>query len=200
MPQDMPPVGGYRSVQYKRNLPARGFRPSFYLLGMGVIMTYGFYKLGKGIREEKYVWCSPLLELSVSMWWFSSDLETGKTNARQNGNANLMITVNLRAKRCGPESISRRCYKPKKIAIKSEGFGPIRREKRNYWAKLRSHITVIGAYYLNPSPKRKCVGWLAFHAIDDGPSPSIRVQEVWRNIRHDHGLTKGLDLCGQRLR
>jgi hypothetical protein len=25
------------------------------LLGMGVIMTYGFYKLGVGIREKKYV-------------------------------------------------------------------------------------------------------------------------------------------------
>jgi hypothetical protein len=68
MPQDMPPVGGYRSVQYKRNLPARGFRPSFYLLGMGAIMTYGFYKLGKGIREEKCV---------LIMLWLSCAAETG---------------------------------------------------------------------------------------------------------------------------
>ncbi|KAF2760882.1 hypothetical protein EJ05DRAFT_449122 [Pseudovirgaria hyperparasitica] len=52
MPQDMPPVGGYDAVQYKRNLPVRGFRPSVYLLGMGVIMTYGFWMYGKGVREK----------------------------------------------------------------------------------------------------------------------------------------------------
>ncbi|KAF2815535.1 uncharacterized protein BDZ99DRAFT_485794 [Mytilinidion resinicola] len=52
MPQDMPPVGGYEPVQYKRNLPARGFRPSVYLLATGLLMTYGFYKVGKGIRES----------------------------------------------------------------------------------------------------------------------------------------------------
>ncbi|TID13980.1 NADH dehydrogenase [Venturia nashicola] len=52
MPQDMPPVGGYDPVQYKRNLPARGFRPAIYLLGMGLVMTYGFIKVGRGIREQ----------------------------------------------------------------------------------------------------------------------------------------------------
>ncbi|KAL9094851.1 MAG: hypothetical protein Q9165_002800 [Trypethelium subeluteriae] len=54
MPQDMPPTGGYEPVQYKRNLPARGFRASYYLIGVGLIMTYGFYRLGIGIRERKY--------------------------------------------------------------------------------------------------------------------------------------------------
>lgn len=53
MPQDMPPTGGYEPVQYKRNLPARGFRPSVYLAGVVALMTYGFYKVGKGIREQK---------------------------------------------------------------------------------------------------------------------------------------------------
>jgi NADH dehydrogenase (ubiquinone) 1 alpha subcomplex subunit 13 len=55
MPQDMPPVGGYRPVQYKRNLPARGFKPVYYLIGMGAIMTWGINKYGKGIDEYKYV-------------------------------------------------------------------------------------------------------------------------------------------------
>ncbi|KAI9723605.1 MAG: hypothetical protein M1812_000905 [Candelaria pacifica] len=50
--QDLPPAGGYEPIQYKRNIPARGFRPSSYLLAVGVIMTYGFYKVGKGIREQ----------------------------------------------------------------------------------------------------------------------------------------------------
>ncbi|KAI2627600.1 GRIM-19 [Hypoxylon sp. NC1633] len=52
MPQDMPPVGGYGPVQYKRNLPAPGFRPATLLLGMGAVMIFGFYKLTMGIREQ----------------------------------------------------------------------------------------------------------------------------------------------------
>ena len=48
----MPPQGGYEPVQYKRNLPAKGFRPGIMLLGMGAVMTYGWYKLIKGMREN----------------------------------------------------------------------------------------------------------------------------------------------------
>ncbi|KAI4255903.1 MAG: hypothetical protein L6R42_006505 [Xanthoria sp. 1 TBL-2021] len=53
MAQDLPPQGGYEPVQYKRNLPARGFRPGSYLLGMFAIMGYGWYKYIKGVRELK---------------------------------------------------------------------------------------------------------------------------------------------------
>lgn len=53
MPQDMPPTGGYEPVQYKRNLPARGFRPATYLIIVGAICTYGFWRVGQGIREQK---------------------------------------------------------------------------------------------------------------------------------------------------
>ncbi|KAF4556141.1 Hypothetical protein D9617_1g080160 [Elsinoe fawcettii] len=59
MPQDMPPSGGYEPVQYRRNLPARGFRPAFYLAAVAGIMTYGFYRLGQGNREHKYVSLDP---------------------------------------------------------------------------------------------------------------------------------------------
>ncbi|KAK4993217.1 hypothetical protein LTR66_006072 [Elasticomyces elasticus] len=52
MPQDMPPTEGYEPVQYRRNLPIRGFRPAYYLVAVGAIMTYGFWKVGKGIREQ----------------------------------------------------------------------------------------------------------------------------------------------------
>ncbi|EEQ33268.1 hypothetical protein McanCB56680_006938 [Microsporum canis] len=52
MPQDMPPTGGYRPVQYKRNVPVRGFRPVYYLIGMHAIMAYGLYKLFIGTRER----------------------------------------------------------------------------------------------------------------------------------------------------
>lgn len=43
------------TLNHQRNLPARGFRPSYYLVAMGLICTYGLYKTGKGIREQKYV-------------------------------------------------------------------------------------------------------------------------------------------------
>ncbi|KAJ5623267.1 hypothetical protein N7490_011872 [Penicillium lividum] len=53
MPQDMPPTGGYAQVQYKRNLPARGFKPWVYMVGMHAIMAYGFYKYFHGVREQR---------------------------------------------------------------------------------------------------------------------------------------------------
>lgn len=52
MPQDLPPTGGYSPVQYRRNLPARGFRPGTYLALVGVICTYGMWRVGQGIREQ----------------------------------------------------------------------------------------------------------------------------------------------------
>ncbi|PHH78371.1 hypothetical protein CDD80_6994 [Ophiocordyceps camponoti-rufipedis] len=61
MAQDMPPRGGYEPVQYKRNLPIRGFRPGTLLLGFGVVTVYGWYKLFHGMRE--------LNELSRERMW-----------------------------------------------------------------------------------------------------------------------------------
>ncbi|PYI33619.1 hypothetical protein BP00DRAFT_391797 [Aspergillus indologenus CBS 114.80] len=51
MPQDMPPAGGYHQVQYKRNVPVRGFRPIVYLAGMVGAVTYGLYKQYYSMRE-----------------------------------------------------------------------------------------------------------------------------------------------------
>jgi len=47
------------TTQFQRNLPARGFRASYYLFAMGIIVTYGIYKAGVGIREKKYVSSHP---------------------------------------------------------------------------------------------------------------------------------------------
>lgn len=59
--QDMPPTGGYEPVQYRRNLPVRGFRPAYLLVGLAGVMSWGFYRLGQGIREQKWVDQSTLL-------------------------------------------------------------------------------------------------------------------------------------------
>lgn len=51
--QEMPPKQGYPTpVQWKRNLPARGFRPSIYFWGTLGIMGYGWYLLINGSRER----------------------------------------------------------------------------------------------------------------------------------------------------
>jgi len=51
MPQDMPPVGGYRPLQFKRNLPSRGPKARWYIFGMGGLVWFGFYKYGQGVQE-----------------------------------------------------------------------------------------------------------------------------------------------------
>ncbi|PIG84530.1 NADH-ubiquinone oxidoreductase subunit GRIM-19 [Aspergillus arachidicola] len=78
MPQDMPPVGGYGPVQYKRNIPARGFRPITYLVGMHLLMGYGYYKLFHGIREQKYVThrFSPNRTPKEAQWLIAIDLNS----------------------------------------------------------------------------------------------------------------------------
>ncbi|PRT53921.1 NADH dehydrogenase [ubiquinone] 1 alpha subcomplex subunit 13 [Wickerhamiella sorbophila] len=50
--QDLPPKGGYAPIQWKRNLPSRGFRPGIYFAIVTGICGYGFYKLIAGIRER----------------------------------------------------------------------------------------------------------------------------------------------------
>ncbi|KAL9033786.1 MAG: hypothetical protein Q9180_005764 [Flavoplaca navasiana] len=89
MAQDLPPQGGYEPVQYKRNLPARGFRPGYYLLGMFAIMGYGWYKYIKGVRElnelgREKMWSRihliPLLQAEndrdqVRRYWADQDRE-----------------------------------------------------------------------------------------------------------------------------
>ena len=68
MPQDMPPQGGYSPVQYKRNLPVRGFRPAAYIIGTAALMTYGFWRVGQGIREHKYARTAWKCYSGISDW------------------------------------------------------------------------------------------------------------------------------------
>ncbi|KIW69292.1 hypothetical protein PV04_05174 [Phialophora macrospora] len=52
MPQDLPPTGGYEAVQYRRNIPTRGLRPVWYLVGVLGVMTYGWRQVFLGQREK----------------------------------------------------------------------------------------------------------------------------------------------------
>ncbi|OCT47879.1 putative NADH dehydrogenase [Cladophialophora carrionii] len=52
MPQDLPPSGGYEAVQYRRNIPTRGLRPLWYLVGVLGVMTYGWRQVFLGQREK----------------------------------------------------------------------------------------------------------------------------------------------------
>ncbi|KAL0637846.1 hypothetical protein Q9L58_003236 [Maublancomyces gigas] len=51
MVQDLPPSGGYDPIQYKRNVPARGFRPAYYLFAVGAVCTFGFYHITRENRQ-----------------------------------------------------------------------------------------------------------------------------------------------------
>lgn len=42
------------SAPKKRNIPIRGFRPSYYLAAMAAFMGWGLYKYAIGVRELKY--------------------------------------------------------------------------------------------------------------------------------------------------
>ncbi|KTW32671.1 uncharacterized protein T551_00156 [Pneumocystis jirovecii RU7] len=51
--QDMPPIGGFAPIQYKRNLPIRGPRSSILLISVAFISVYGFYKYIQGVYEKR---------------------------------------------------------------------------------------------------------------------------------------------------
>ena len=53
--RDMPPAGGFEAVKYKRNLPFRGPSGLVILAGVTAVCAYGFYRLGKGNLEKRYV-------------------------------------------------------------------------------------------------------------------------------------------------
>lgn len=51
--QDLPPIGGYDPVQWKRNLPSRGFRPAVYFWGIIGVMAFGYYRYYQGVEEQR---------------------------------------------------------------------------------------------------------------------------------------------------
>ncbi|KAF6015853.1 hypothetical protein HII12_000415 [Brettanomyces bruxellensis] len=60
--QDLPPIKGYEPIQWKRNLPSRGFRPSIWLGMLIGLSSYG--KISN--FQEKKLWARinliPLLQ------------------------------------------------------------------------------------------------------------------------------------------
>ena len=68
---------------------------------MGLIMTYGFYKVGKGIREQKCVPFEPPVS-SANPLGIPDEGSRFSAGALREGDAyEGMIAVNSRAKRCG---------------------------------------------------------------------------------------------------
>ena len=59
--QDLPPSGGYKPVQYKRNFPNFGIRPGLALLLVAGICGYGMkmvadYKHGQHLAKREKMW------------------------------------------------------------------------------------------------------------------------------------------------
>lgn len=70
----MPPAGGFEAVRYKRNLPLRGPSGLAILGGVTALCAYGFYRVGKGNIEKRYV----VLAKEVQMCRTVSVLRDGK--------------------------------------------------------------------------------------------------------------------------
>jgi GRIM-19 protein len=51
----MPPAAGFEAVMYKRNLPLRGPSGLAILGGVTAMCANGFYRVGKGNSEKRYV-------------------------------------------------------------------------------------------------------------------------------------------------
>ncbi|POW18795.1 hypothetical protein PSHT_05413, partial [Puccinia striiformis] len=51
--QELPPVGGYEPIKFKRNLPIRGPSGSLIMSGVFVTCLYGFYRYGQGNLEKR---------------------------------------------------------------------------------------------------------------------------------------------------
>jgi hypothetical protein len=51
----MPPAAGFEAVRYKRNLPLRGPSGLAILGGVTALCAYGFYRIGMGNIEKRYV-------------------------------------------------------------------------------------------------------------------------------------------------
>ena len=86
----------------QRNLPAPAFRPATLVLGMSAIMAWGFYKLGQGIREQKYGVPSPPLPFHLPGETKEEEEQWGK---EQKANSPFPFSpVSSAARRCGPAS------------------------------------------------------------------------------------------------
>ncbi|XP_063781179.1 NADH dehydrogenase [ubiquinone] 1 alpha subcomplex subunit 13 [Pseudophryne corroboree] len=58
--QDMPPPGGYGPVDYKRNLPRRGYSGyTMFAIGIGVTI-FGYWRLGRWNRERRRLYIEDL--------------------------------------------------------------------------------------------------------------------------------------------
>ncbi|XP_056374192.1 NADH dehydrogenase [ubiquinone] 1 alpha subcomplex subunit 13 [Hyla sarda] len=58
--QDMPPPGGYGPVDYKRNLPRRGFSGyTMFAIGIGALL-FGYWRIGTWNRERRRLYIEDL--------------------------------------------------------------------------------------------------------------------------------------------
>lgn len=56
--RDLPPQGGYAPIRYKRNLPVRGPSGVFLIFATVGVSIFGFWRLGQGNVERRYVLCT----------------------------------------------------------------------------------------------------------------------------------------------
>jgi hypothetical protein len=128
---------GDKTNSEQRNLPAKGFRPGILLLGMGAVMSYGWYKLIGGMREAKYVCPSLIVSPFTSQYL--------RTTSISKGPGTNIETANSAVRRCGLASTSFPSSRPKKIAIRSVDTWLTRSVRRSCWATMPRFTTATGS-------------------------------------------------------
>ena len=60
--QEVAPVGGFKPINYRRAIPNRGFGPWTIAAASAFALTYGFYQIGQGNLQRRFVFvCVALL-------------------------------------------------------------------------------------------------------------------------------------------
>lgn len=77
----MPPAGGFESIKYKRNLPLRGPSGIVILAGVVAVCGFGFYRLGQGNLEKRWVTCHFVAERARFFARSAGAVERGTTIA-----------------------------------------------------------------------------------------------------------------------
>lgn len=68
----MPPSGGFEAIKYKRNLPVRGPSGVMILTAVTAVCAYGFYRVGAGNLEKRYVFLLPPFSFFIPIFPYIS--------------------------------------------------------------------------------------------------------------------------------
>lgn len=125
---------GHLADPPQRNIPTFRIKPRMYLLGAGVIMAYGWYKLVIGIREAKYVPPLSYNTTGLTLRASAQPRPEHRTPDRQEQQL-TRCTASMPARRTGRGSTSSPSSRPRRTATRCAGTSRTRSGRRSSWAR-----------------------------------------------------------------